>query len=324
MVSHIDWSQRASYSLEQMERYYDRIHLPLRYRHSSVPKTDEAALDHLRVLLHHQVAAVPFENLSLHYSAHRSISTDPFEIFEKVVGSKAERGGYCMENSCLFGTVLRSLGYQVYPVGGRVNEAAQPMSASQNWKGPKFDGWNHMVNIVTIGRQRYLVDVGFGSNGPHQPVPLVEGHEFHNVGNQRGRLVHGPIAQHTRAGQSMWQYEFANGEPTRWISGYCFTEEEFLPEDFTIMNYFMSTHRESWFTFHLVCVRMILDEAGERVIGDLTLFNDKLKRRVGTTSELVASFVSEEERVAALETYFHIPLTAADRESIRHTIAEIL
>ncbi|RAL07832.1 arylamine N-acetyltransferase family protein [Aspergillus homomorphus CBS 101889] len=323
MGSHMDWSQRPIYSPDQVERYYDRIGLPRKYRRSSIPTDEEAALGFLRVLLCYQVAAVPFENLNLHYSVHRDISVDPFKIFEKVVDSKAARGGYCMENSSLFGTVLRSLGYQVYPVGGRVNEAAQPMSASKNWKGPKFDGWNHLVNIVTIGTQEYLVDVGFGSNGPHQPVPLTEGYQFHNVGDQRGRLVHGPIAQYTRAGQSIWQYEFSNGEAP-WIPAYCFTEEEFLPEDFAMINYYMSTHRASWFTFHVVCVRMILDEAGERLVGDLTLFNDKLKRRIGATSELVASFTSEEERVAALETYFQIPLTAADRESIRHTITEIL
>ena len=46
-----------------------------------------------------------------------------------------------MENNTLFGTVLRSRGYGTTSVGGRVNEAAQPISASKNWKGPKYDGW---------------------------------------------------------------------------------------------------------------------------------------------------------------------------------------
>lgn len=46
-----------------------------------------------------------------------------------------------MENSCLFGTVLRSLGYDVMSIGAKVNEAVQPVSASKGWKGPKYDGW---------------------------------------------------------------------------------------------------------------------------------------------------------------------------------------
>ncbi|PYI07737.1 arylamine N-acetyltransferase 2 [Aspergillus sclerotiicarbonarius CBS 121057] len=328
MGAMIDWSQRPTYSPEQLARYFDRIGLPQQYRESPVVQAGAAigghtALHFLRVLQRYQVAAVPFENLNLHYSAHRGISIDPQSLFDKIVDCNSERGGYCMENSGLFGTVLRSLGYEVTAVGGRVNEAAQPMSASKNWKGPKFDGWNHMVNIITIGEQKYLIDVGFGSNGPHQPVPLVPAYEFHNVGEQFGRLVYGPITQHTSKGQSLWQYEIRNGHGD-WTPAYCFTETEFLPEDFTMINYYMSTSRESWFTFHVVCVRMLLDDEGENIVGDLTLFNDTLKRRLGATSEVLEKFSSEEERVVALEKLFKIHVSEADRDRIRHTIAEIL
>lgn len=179
-----------------------------------------------------------------------------------------------------------------------------------------------MVNLVTIGEQKYLIDVGFGSNGPHQPVQLAQNFEFHNVGDQSGRLLYAPIPQHTGKGQALWQYEMRNGDGT-WIPAYCFTETEFLPEDFAIINYFMSTSRESWFTFHVVCVRMLLDDDGQ-IVGDLTLFNDVLKRRLGPTSEVVQNFSSDEERVVALEKYFRIPISLTDRESIRHTISEIL
>ncbi|RAK95280.1 arylamine N-acetyltransferase family protein [Aspergillus ibericus CBS 121593] len=328
MESIIDWSQRPTYSPEQLVRYFDRIGLPQKYRESPVVQAGamiggDTALEFLKVLQRYQVAAVPFENLNLHYSVHRSISIDPQSLFEKIVDSSSERGGYCMENSGLFGTVLRSLGYEVTAVGGRVNEAVQPISASKNWKGPKFDGWNHMVNLVTIGEQKYLIDVGFGSNGPHQPVPLVPGYEFHNVGEQCGRLVYGSIAQHTSSGQSLWQYEIRNWGGA-WTPAYCFTETEFLPEDFTMINYYMSTSRESWFTFHVVCVRMLLDEEGETIVGDLTLFNDTLKRRLGATSEVLEKFTSEEDRVVALEKLFKIRLSEGDTDRIRHTIAEIL
>ena len=55
-----------------------------------------------------------------------------------------------MENNTLFGTVLRSLGYGITSVGGRVNEAAQPISASKNWKGPKYDGWYESLFIHVL------------------------------------------------------------------------------------------------------------------------------------------------------------------------------
>ncbi|GAM42511.1 hypothetical protein TCE0_044f16557 [Talaromyces pinophilus] len=324
----IDWSQRPTYSPEKLDKYFDRIGLPAKYRQSSIVQTGvgsdhEAALSFLKVLERYQLAEVPFENINLHYSVQRHISIDPEKLFEKIVINESARGGYCVENNTLFGTVLRSLGYQVTSVGARVNEAAQPMSASKNWRGPKYDGWNHMVNLVTIGDQKYLTDVGFGSNGPHQPVPLTRGLEFHNVGTQSGRLCYGPITQYTNKTEQLWQYEIRNGD-AEWISAYCFTEAEFTPDDFTIINYYMSTSRDSWFTFYVVCVRMLLDEAGENIVGDLTMFGTSLKRRIGATSEVIQTFTSDEERVAALEKMFNIRIGTADRDSIRNTVAEIL
>jgi arylamine N-acetyltransferase len=123
-----------------------------------VQKNDvQASLDHLGLLQRYQLAAVPFENLDLHYSAHRTISIDHEDVFEKVIDNKSHRGGYCMENSTLFGTILRSVGYDVTPVGGRVNEAVQPMAASKSWKGPTYNGWydyssSHSFAVVTRGR----------------------------------------------------------------------------------------------------------------------------------------------------------------------------
>ncbi|KAJ6086361.1 N-acetyltransferase family protein [Penicillium sp. IBT 16267x] len=328
MGSVIDWSQRPSYSPEQLDQYFARVNLPRRYRESSIPQSgihihNEASLDFLKVLQRYQVAAVPFENLNLHYSVHRHISIDVEKLFDKIVDTKSERGGYCMEINTFFGTVLRSLGYNVMSVGCRVNEAAQPISASKNWKGPKYDGWNHMANLVIIGQQKYLIDVGFGSNGPHQPLSLIADVEFHNVGQQSGRLRYAPISQHTTKDQFLWHYEIKNGDGD-WSPTYCFTEVEFLPEDFTIINYYMSTSRESMFTFHVLCMRMLLDQEGDNIVGDLTLFNNTLKRRLGATSEVVQTFTSDEERVAALEEFFNIYIPQADRESIRHTISEIL
>ena len=146
MGSTIDWSERPIYSKEQLDKYFDRIKLPAKHRQSPAIQSgassdDTIALSFLRTLQRYQVASVPFENLNLHYSVQRHISIEPEKLFEKIVDNKSERGGYCMENSTLFGTVLRSLGYQVTSIGGRVNEAAQPVSASKNWAGPKYDGW---------------------------------------------------------------------------------------------------------------------------------------------------------------------------------------
>jgi hypothetical protein len=152
MSSNIEVPLPPIYSPEQLSRYFDKINIPSDLRQDVWDMTLSAlnggasarntlTLSNLEALQRYQLASVPFENLDLHYSSHRSISIDPQTVFDKIVGSPCRRGGYCMENSTLFGAVLHSIGYNIVSVGGRVNEAAQPMSASKNWKGPKYDGW---------------------------------------------------------------------------------------------------------------------------------------------------------------------------------------
>lgn len=61
---HVDVSQRATYSSEQIQRYHDRILLPKSYRDHPVTSSSDAAksqdgLDFLTALQRHQVASVP-------------------------------------------------------------------------------------------------------------------------------------------------------------------------------------------------------------------------------------------------------------------------
>ena len=142
-MANSDPSHRKIYTPEQIQLYYDRIQLPHSYRNeidSQKARTQEG-LKFLTVLKKYQLAAVPFENLELHYSFHHTITLDPDHLFEKIVGRQAGRGGYCMENNCLFGTVLRSLGYDVFSIGARVNTAIESVAANKNRKGPKYHGW---------------------------------------------------------------------------------------------------------------------------------------------------------------------------------------
>ncbi|KAJ5645802.1 N-hydroxyarylamine O-acetyltransferase [Penicillium lividum] len=74
------------------------------------------------------------------------------------------------------------------------------------------------------------------------------------------------------------------------------------------------------------CVCIILDEEGDKVAGDLTLFNNTLKHRLGATLGMVQSFTSGVGRGAALDEYLNIFIfiDRADRDSIRHAITKIL
>lgn len=118
-----------TYSKEQIEKYFARIRLPPKhYQFNISSSSNEDALKLLKRLQKYQLSEVPFENLSMHYSAHRQVSLHPDELYRKIVESDG-RGGYCMENNCVFGVLLRSLGFNLYSAGGRVNG------------GGKWGGW---------------------------------------------------------------------------------------------------------------------------------------------------------------------------------------
>lgn len=75
----------------------------------------------LTELQRRHLGSITWGNTALHYSTHHSISIHPACVFEKLVVRGLD--GYCMENTNLLYVILCSLGYQVYPTGGRVSRA---------------------------------------------------------------------------------------------------------------------------------------------------------------------------------------------------------
>jgi arylamine N-acetyltransferase len=186
-----------------------------------------------------------------------------------------------------------------------------------------------MINIVTIAGRRYFVDVGFGSSGPHHPIPLKESYSTRNVGTQSLRLLRSPppdlltsASTSTSAHQSLWIYQFRHTDESDWLLAYCFGETEFTPSDFTMMNWFMSTSRTSWFTNMVVCVKMIISEE-EELIGDVTLVGGEVKRRIGGMSKTLAVLESEEQRVEALREHLGVKLSVQERSGIRGMLSEL-
>lgn len=109
---------RPVYNAQQIHQIYDRFALPSRYRYEPGEFSKEVIrqLDghgFLAALVRHMLAAVPFENLELHYSPHHQLSIHPDALFDKFIRQGKGRGGYCMENNVFLGTVLRSVGFDV-------------------------------------------------------------------------------------------------------------------------------------------------------------------------------------------------------------------
>jgi len=179
-----------------------------------------------------------------------------------------------------------------------------------------------MLNIVTIAGKRYVIDVGFGSSGPTHPLPLVKNEISINVGTQIMRLMHDTIPDFTSPGQNLWLYQFRHEADQPWLPAYAFSELEFTPSDFNMMNYFTSTHYTSWFTYLIVCVKMILEDG--HIVGDITLTGNEVKKRIKGESVVLALCISEEERLKALDEFFGVKLSSAERDGIRGMITEIL
>ncbi|KAK5087925.1 hypothetical protein LTR05_002141 [Lithohypha guttulata] len=324
-------SERPCYTQDQLEQYFRHIQLPqadYTSRDELQSHTPDAKLSFLAQLTRHQLCKVPFENLDLHYATVKGVSLDSDHLFHKVVERNAGRGGYCMQNNSFYGTVLRSLGYNVMSAGARVSKALDEMTAGKDPTGdPAFGGYGHQVNIITIDNKKYFVDVGFGSMGPTKPVPLVDGYTTMHAGTEDNvastlRLTRGFAANNTSRNpeQELWIYSVkfshADDDSRPWVPCYCFSETEFFPADFNVMNHWVTTNRASIFVQMIICMKFIMSDDGQTLIGDITLNNAEIKeRRFGRSTKLM-DIKSEEHRIEALEKYFGIKLSAPERAGI--------
>lgn len=135
--------------LPNRSKYLERIGLP-----DSV-SPDLETLD--RLIRAHQ-CSVPFENIDVH-DADTEILLEIEALFDKVVIRR--RGGYCFELNALFMSLLKSIGYECYPVGARV-------VFSLSGYMPIF----HRAGVVMIDGERYFCDVGFGGPSPDRALRL--------------------------------------------------------------------------------------------------------------------------------------------------------
>ena len=310
------------YTPAQISQYLHHISLPQTFLpDANNPQPD---LKFLAALQRHHLASIPFENLGLHYSLDRQISLNPQAVYDKFITRR--RGGYCMEQNMFFNHMLRGLGFNVYSAGARVRERQHGLPVGD------YMGWSHMVNIVALPPadsssgsqpQRYVVDVGFGGDGPTTPLPLTPGVVARNLGSQEVKLIYENIASNVDPEQRLWIYQIRNHETDEWKDCYCFPELEFLPQDFEVMNFFVSNSPASWFTKTVVAVKMLLDEQGENVVGKEMLLGAEVKRNMGGKTQLVKTCATEDERIEVLKDVFGLVLSEEEREGMRGSVAAL-
>lgn len=322
-------AQRPIYSVRQCWEIYDRIQLPQQHLHapgnqSRMVATGVRGLEFLRALQQAFLLKVPFENLDLHYSKHKTISVDPEAIYSKIVGLKAgrARGGYCSENNNLFAIFLRSLGFSMYMISARVSYTSAPGSSPND---PRFAGLGHQATIVTVQGRRYLVDMGFGNGGPTSPLLLQhEAESLRLPPSLKARMVYKTLpGAESESAEKVWVYEHTLlGKPELgWVPGYCFPDVECTHEDFEFTNHFFSRSKNSWLTSHVVCSKFIADE-GENM-GHRTVFGDECKAEWRGEKRMERRFASEHERVEGLRDLLGLELNEQQRKAIRGMAMEL-
>lgn len=171
-----------------------------------------------------------------------------------------------------------------------------------------------MANLVIINETKYLVDVGFGADGPTYPLPLKSGHI---PPSESVKLEYNHLTQHTDVGQMVWVYSRLKRRDDNaiWTDIYHFSEIEAFPADLEILNYYNMAR--SPFAKAVVVQRFVRTKSGD--IESYVLMRDVLKHRIGETEEVIEVFQNEPQRVEALVQYFQISLTPEERLAIQGT-----
>lgn len=164
------------------------------------------------------LGAFTFDNLEI--QRHGEVRVDIDSIERKFLTGSG--GGYCFEHNTLFGAVLRELGFSVTTHLGRVGP-------------PERRSLNHMFLLVRLAAETWIADVGFGAEGPLEPLPLREGMVVEQAS----------ITYRLRRDAHHWLLSMSCGE---WSEDmYEFTDAPHTQGDVEIANYYTATHPSSIF-----------------------------------------------------------------------------
>jgi N-hydroxyarylamine O-acetyltransferase len=187
-------------------------------------------LETLRQLQLRHTGAFPFENLTTLLG--EPVLIDLPSIEQKVLHDG--RGGYCYELNNLFLALLQTLGFDARGITGRV-VMGQPEGA--------WTARTHRLSLVTLDSVRYIADVGFGGMVPTAPLMLdTEAEQFTPHESYR-------IEPHADG------YTLRANIGGEWRAMYIFDLQRQEDIDYTLGNWYVSTHPESPFLKQLMVAR---------------------------------------------------------------------
>ncbi|GAM74643.1 N-hydroxyarylamine O-acetyltransferase [Vibrio ishigakensis] len=259
---------------EQLKQYLDRVGL------NDAPQVSESGLTTLQNAQHRRI---PFENMDV--AVGKKIELSEKAIFEKLITNN--RGGYCFEVNGLMLRALEAFGFEAKPLLGRVHLAEQP------------SGRSHQVSLVTLDGKEWLVDVGFGSQTPRQPLPVVLNTEL-VTDMQTFRLIE----------DAQFGIMLQIKEQDAWLNLYSLDMAHVCSGDIEMGNHYTCTSPNSVFTSN--CTAAMPNDKGI-----VTLLNDTLK--IKTQHEVQEITLEDEASYQnALKVHFGIELDVDFKDLARH------
>jgi N-hydroxyarylamine O-acetyltransferase len=236
-------------------------------------------LETLHAIALHHPAAIPFENLNPLLG--RPVPLDLASLQQKLV--RDGRGGWCFEHNLLLGAALSALGYSVNGLAARVLWNAVPGTVTPR---------SHMVLLIELDEEQYIVDAGFGGLTLTAPLRL-DADVVQPTPHESFRL--------TRAGDGFTVEASLKDD---WKPLYRFDLQRQAFADYQVTNWYLSHHPQSHFVTSLIAARTPIDRR-------LALRNAELAIHRGGCTERRALTGAPDLR-AALEELFDIRVPAGD------------
>lgn len=172
----------------------------------------------------------PFENLSLQdlYGSKSALTQRYFDI------AQGKRGGLCYDSGVIIKEILDTYGYQYKRVLAYVSPA-------------QSSGGTHLIFVITVGENEWILDVGFGARGPRSLLKLHDGFE-HVDSFLSSRVREDP----THPSTHQWTIEI-NENSTGWEAIYAFNNVAITDQDIEMAYFFTAKHPSSLLKKHSVC-----------------------------------------------------------------------
>lgn len=248
----------------------------------------EPSLTVLHLLVRQHLAAIPFENLDM--LGGRVPRLDLTWLMQKMVTRR--RGGSCCEQNMLLRAALTTMGYEVEGMIARPRLGIPDAISTQR---------SHMLLLVVLEGQRFLVDVGFGALVPTSPVPMDDETPVTTTNGRFRVLAEGAY----RLLQS-----WVEGD---WRNVYRVEPDPAESADYIMSNFCVATWPGGQFSTNLFVSRLIEDERWSLLNARFSISRKgaEPERRVLT---------SRDEFAVLLQDKFGLALEEQDLDVILHTV----